>query len=140
MSRYKDNKGRCIAPKIAEKTEKQTTNPPTHTNSSKIRAKKILRRESSKVAIETTIKETKSETIVQIESIIQHARGEALVTQSEGARKETEVAIEEVASFVGESHKTLEHLDTPYNPVFEPSLSWEDSPPPYKLFGDMAEE
>jgi hypothetical protein len=122
------------------KTNNKPPPPPTHTNSSKIRAKKILRRESSKVAIETTAKETKSETIVQIESIIQHARGEALATQSEGARKETEVVIEEVASFVGESHKTLEHLDIPHNPVFEPSLSGEASPPPYKLFGDMAEE
>ena len=28
MSRYRDNKGRFIAPKILEKIEKQTTTPP----------------------------------------------------------------------------------------------------------------
>jgi hypothetical protein len=28
MSRYRDNKGRFIAPKISEKLEKQTTTPP----------------------------------------------------------------------------------------------------------------
>jgi hypothetical protein len=34
----------------------------------------------------------------------------------------------------------LEQLDIPTNPVVEPSLSGETSPPPYKLFGDMEEE
>jgi hypothetical protein len=59
------------------------------------------------------------------------------VTPSEGGvGKETE----EVASVVAEPKKTLEHLDIPNKPMVEPSLSGETSPPPYKLFGDMAEE
>jgi hypothetical protein len=63
------------------------------------------------------------------------------VTPSEGgAGKETEVVTEEVASAIGEPHKALEQLDIPNNPMVEPSLSGETSPPPYKLFGDMAEE
>jgi hypothetical protein len=48
MSRYMDNKGRFIAPKILEKLEKKTTKkpPPPYTNSSKIHAGKILIGES----------------------------------------------------------------------------------------------
>jgi hypothetical protein len=42
MSRYRDNKGIFIAPKISEKLEKQTTKKtPPYTNSSKIRAGKF---------------------------------------------------------------------------------------------------
>ena len=48
--------------------------------------------------------------------------------------------IEEAAFAVGKPHKTLEQLEIPNNPVVEPSLSGETSPPPYRLFGDMAEE
>jgi hypothetical protein len=48
--------------------------------------------------------------------------------------------IEEVASSIGETHKVLEQLDIPNNPVVEPSLSGETSPTPYNLFRDMAEE
>jgi hypothetical protein len=44
------------------------------------------------------------------------------------------------ASVIGKPHKTLEHLEIPNNPVVEPSLSGETSPPPYRLFRDMAEE
>jgi hypothetical protein len=34
----------------------------------------------------------------------------------------------------------LEQLEIPGNPVVEPSLSGENSPPPYRLLGNMAEE
>jgi hypothetical protein len=34
----------------------------------------------------------------------------------------------------------LEQLEIPGNPVVEPSLSGENSPPPYMLLGDMVEE
>jgi hypothetical protein len=131
---------RC--PKISEKLEKQTTTPPPpNTNSSKIHVGKILRGESSKATIETTAKGTKFEATVQIESIRQQEKGEALATPSKGeAGKETKVVIEEVASAIGEPHKTLEQLEIPNNLVVEPSLSEETSPPPYRLFGDMAEE
>jgi hypothetical protein len=61
MSRYRDNKGRFIAPKILKKLEKKTTKKtPPYTNSSKIHARKILRGESSKVAIATIEKGTRS--------------------------------------------------------------------------------
>jgi hypothetical protein len=64
-----------------------------------------------------------------------------LATPSEGGvGKETKEVIEEVASVVGEPKKTFEHLDIPNKPMVEPSLSGDTSPPPYKLFGDMAEE
>jgi hypothetical protein len=67
MSRYKDNKGRFISPKISGKTEKQTTKKtPPYTNSSKTHAGKILRGEISKASIATTEKGTRSEAIVQI--------------------------------------------------------------------------
>jgi hypothetical protein len=72
MSRYRDNKGRFIAPKISEKLEKKTTKKtPPYTNSSKTRAGKILRGESSKAAIATTTKGTRFEAIVQIKNIRQ---------------------------------------------------------------------
>ena len=49
--------------------------------------------------------------------------------------------VEEVASSIGETHKVLEQLDIPNNPVVEPSLSGETSPTPYNvLFGDMEDE
>jgi len=49
--------------------------------------------------------------------------------------------VEEVASAIGETHKVLEQLDIPNNPVVEPSLSGEISPIPYDvLFGDMEDE
>jgi hypothetical protein len=49
--------------------------------------------------------------------------------------------IEEVASAIGATHKVLEQLDIPNNPVVEPSLSGETSPIPYNmLFGDMEGE
>ena len=65
MSRYRDNKGRFIAPKNSEKLEKQTIKKtPPYTNSSKTRAGKILRGESSKVAIATTTKGTRFEATV----------------------------------------------------------------------------
>jgi hypothetical protein len=54
--------------------------------------------------------------------------------------KEAEVVIEEVASVVGRPHKTLEQLEIPSNPMVEPSLSGDTSPPPYRLFEDRAEE
>jgi hypothetical protein len=64
-----------------------------------------------------------------------------LATPSKGETgKEAKVVIEEVASVVGRPHKTLEQLEIPGNPVVEPSLSGENSPPPYRLLGDMAEE
>jgi hypothetical protein len=85
MSRYRDNKGRFIAPKISEKLEKKTTKrTPPYTNSSKIRAGKILGGESSKATIATTTKNTKSEATVQIEDIRQQEREEALATPSKG--------------------------------------------------------
>jgi len=63
------------------------------------------------------------------------------VTQSkEEARKETKVVIEEAAYAVGEPQKTLEQLKIPNNPLVEPSLNEETLPPPYRLFGGMAEE
>ena len=110
MSRYRDNKGRFIASKISEKLEKQTTrNPLPHTNSSNFCAGTILRGEISKATIETIAKNTKSETTVQIENIVQQARREALATQSKGrVGKETEVVVEEVESIIGATHKVLE--------------------------------
>jgi hypothetical protein len=108
MSRYRDNKRRFIASKILEKLEEQTTRtPPTY--SAKIHAGTILRGEISKEEIETTTKGTKSEATVQIESIIQQERGEALVTPSErGDGKEIEAVIDEVASSIRETHTLLE--------------------------------
>jgi hypothetical protein len=50
------------------------------------------------------------------------------------------VIIEEAASTVGKPHKTLEQTEIPDNPVVEPSLNGENSPPPYRVLGDMAEE
>jgi hypothetical protein len=143
MSRYRDNKGRFIAPKMSEKLEKKTTPPPPppDTNSSKIHAGKIIRGESSKAATATTTKSIKSEATVHIEDIRQQEREEALATPSKGETgKEAEVIIEEATSVVGRPHKTLEKLEIPSKPMVEPSLSGENSPPPYRLFGDMAEE
>jgi hypothetical protein len=48
------------------------------------------------------------------------------------------VIIEEVASVVGRLHKTLEQLEILENSVVEPSLSGENSPPPYRVLGNMA--
>ena len=48
--------------------------------------------------------------------------------------------IEEVASVVGRLDKALEQPKIPGNPVVEPSLSGENSPPPYRVLGNMAEE
>ena len=95
MRRYRDNKGRFIASKISEKIEKQTTrNPPRHSNSSKIRAGKILRGEISKETIEATSRGAKYEVTIHIESIIKQARREALMTPSEGGvGKETKVVV-----------------------------------------------
>jgi hypothetical protein len=142
MSRYRDNKGRFIAPKIPEKLEKQTTKKtPPYANSSKNRAGKILKGESSKAAIATIAKGIISEATVHIKDIRQQEREEALAAPSrEETGKEAEVVIEEVASNVGRPHKTLEHPEIPGNPVVEPSLSGENSPPPYRLLGNMAEE
>jgi hypothetical protein len=50
------------------------------------------------------------------------------------------VVIEEAASAVGRPHKTLEQPEIPGNPVVEPSLSGENSPPPYRLLGNMEKE
>jgi hypothetical protein len=70
MSRYSDNKGRFIAPKIVEKLENKTTKKtPTYTNSSKTHAGKSSRGESSKEAIATIEKGTRSEAIVKIKDI-----------------------------------------------------------------------
>jgi hypothetical protein len=85
MSRYRDNKGRFIAPKISEKPEKQTTKkPPPYTNSPKTRAGKIIRGESSKEKVATTTKGTRSEATVQIKNIRQQDREAALATPSRG--------------------------------------------------------
>jgi hypothetical protein len=63
------------------------------------------------------------------------------VTQSKGETgKEAKVVIEEAASTIERPHKTLEQLEILSNPVVEPSLSREISPPLYRLLGDMAEE
>jgi hypothetical protein len=71
---------------------------------------------------------------VQIENISQQAVREALATQSEGGDgKETEVVVEEVESAIGATHKVLEQLDIPTNPVVEPSLSGETSPAAYNV-------
>jgi hypothetical protein len=49
--------------------------------------------------------------------------------------------VEEVESAIGATHKVLEQLDIPTNPLFEPSLSGETSPATYNvLFGDIADE
>jgi hypothetical protein len=52
MSRYRDNKGRFIAPKISEKLENppktKKTPPPPHTNSSKILCRKNSQRRELK--------------------------------------------------------------------------------------------
>jgi hypothetical protein len=79
---------------------------------------------------------------MQIENISQQAVRGTLVTQSEGRdEKETEVVVEEAESSIGATHKVLEQLDIPANPVVEPSLSGETSPPSYNvLFGDMIDE
>jgi hypothetical protein len=50
------------------------------------------------------------------------------------------VVIEEAASAVGRPHKTLEQPKIPGNSVVEPSLSGENSPPPYRLLGNMEKE
>ena len=64
-----------------------------------------------------------------------------MATPSKGENgKEAEVVIEEDAYDVGRPHKTLEQLEIPINPVVEPSLSGENSPPSYRLLGDIAEE
>ena len=64
-----------------------------------------------------------------------------MTTPSKGETgKEAEVVIEEAASTVGRPHKTLEQPEIPGNPVVEPSLSGENSPPPYRVLGNMAEE
>jgi hypothetical protein len=54
--------------------------------------------------------------------------------------KEEEVVIEEARSVVGRPHKTLEKPKIPGNLVVEPSLSGENSPPSYRLLGNMVEE
>jgi hypothetical protein len=125
MSRYRDNKGRFIAPKISEKIENQTTKkPPPYNNSSKICSGKILKGESSKEEIATIAKGTRSEATVYIKYTRQQERKEALVTPSKGETgKEAKVVIEEAASVVGRPHKTLEQLEIPGNPMVEPSLS-----------------
>jgi hypothetical protein len=51
--------------------------------------------------------------------------------------KEAEVIIEEVVYVIGRPHKTLEQPEIPENPVVEPSLSGENSPPPYRVLGNM---
>jgi hypothetical protein len=110
MSRYRDNKGRFISPKISEKLEKQTTKKtPPYTNSSKNRAGKILRGESSKEAIATTKKGTRSEATVQFTNRRQQENESTLATPSRRKiGKEVEVIIEEATSTVGRPQKTLE--------------------------------
>jgi hypothetical protein len=104
-------------------------------------ARKILRGESLKATIATTTKGTRSGATVHIKDIRQQEREEALATPSRGETgKEAEVVIEEPASVVGRPHKTLERPEILGNPVVEPSLSGENSPPPYRLLGNMAEE
>jgi hypothetical protein len=133
MSRYRDNAN--------NKENNKEPPPPPYTNSSKNSCRKNSQRESSKVAIARIEKGTKSEATVQIKDIRQQEREEALVTPSRGeTRKEAEVVIEEAAYVVGRPQKTLKQLEIPGNPVVEPSLSGENSPPPYRLLGDMAEE
>jgi hypothetical protein len=142
MSRYRDNKGRFIAPKISEKLEKKTIKkPPPYTNSSKTRVGKILRGESSKESIETTTKGTRSKAIVQITNRRQKEKETTLATPSRReTRKEAKVIIEEAAFVVGRPHKTLEKPEIPENLVVEPSLSGENSPPPYKVLKNMVEK
>jgi hypothetical protein len=85
MSRYRDNKGRFIAPKISEKLEKKTTKiTPPYTNSSKTRVRKFLRGERSKETIATTTKGTIFEATVHIKDIRHQEREEALVIPSRG--------------------------------------------------------
>ena len=140
MSRYRHNKGRFLSPKNTEKPEKQTTKKtPPYTNSSKTHAGKILKGESSKEAIATTAKGTRSEATVQITNKRQQEKEIASATPSRRETgKEAEVILEEVASVVGRLHKTLEQLEIPENPMVEPSLSGENSPPPYRVLGNMA--
>jgi hypothetical protein len=86
MHKHRDRKGRFVTSKIVENSRKppklQKDQEKPHTNSSSVCVGKFLRGGSSKALIETTTKGTKSEAIFDIESIVQQAIREALVTQS----------------------------------------------------------